>query len=630
MGTVKKQVSVFLALLIAAGFAVTAFAAEARLTVAASALRPTIVLPHGATAAQNNAADVLERYLRQITGFADDAAFADARILLDSGDVTPPADKDGAYRIAEKDGDVYISGAGTHGALYGVYAFLEQVCGCRWYAPDLEVVPAAQSVDVPAGFERQYTPYFEYRETDWRTHYSRDYAAANQMNGSAYRPVPEEWGGSVKYISGFAHTLTTQFCRADVYFDAHPDYFALHKGKRTPDQLCLTNPDVLAMVKAEVLDLLRVSYDPAQALQIVSLTQNDNQHYCECDACKALDDANGSHAGTMVAFANAVADAVRAAGYDRAAIDTFAYEYTRKPPTAVVPRDNVIIRLCSIECCFGHALSDADCKQNALFMQDLDGWSKICDRIYVWDYGTNYGETFNFFPNFHVLQKNMQTFYEHHVLGVYGEGNYYPEHCEGEFCDLRGYLQCRLTADPYLDYDAEINGFLRAYYGDGWEAIRQFIDLCCDKGVTKYKHAGIFQRARGSLPGVTAKDVRTCDALWETAKEKAAGEAQTQRVLRSELCWRYWKASNSRREFSPLRGIFKPMQARDALYNDILSFGNDWIGENTRRRALSDCPALHLLRIPFCWSTLYDSAFFDAISPTVEKIYAAWSNLHTT
>ena len=35
-------------------------------------------------------------------------------------------------------------------------------------------------------------------------------------------------------------------------------------------------------------------------------------------------------------------------------IDTLAYQYTRKPPRTIRPRANVIIRLCSIECCFRH------------------------------------------------------------------------------------------------------------------------------------------------------------------------------------------------------------------------------------------------------------------------------------
>jgi hypothetical protein len=47
-------------------------------------------------------------------------------------------------------------------------------------------------------------------------------------------------------------------------------------------------------------------------------------------------------------LSNAVADAIKDE-YPNVAIDTFAYQYTRKPPAHVVPRPNVIVRLCSIE-----------------------------------------------------------------------------------------------------------------------------------------------------------------------------------------------------------------------------------------------------------------------------------------
>ena len=37
----------------------------------------------------------------------------------------------------------------------------------------------------------------------------------------------------------------------------------------------------------------------------------------ECEKCKAIDDANGSHAGTMITFVNTIAERVKATGkYD--------------------------------------------------------------------------------------------------------------------------------------------------------------------------------------------------------------------------------------------------------------------------------------------------------------------------
>ena len=44
--------------------------------------------------------------------------------------------------------------------------------------------------------------------------------------------------------------------------------------------------------------------DPNAALQIVSLSQADNQSFCECEKCSALDQAGGSHSTAILSFVN--------------------------------------------------------------------------------------------------------------------------------------------------------------------------------------------------------------------------------------------------------------------------------------------------------------------------------------
>ncbi|MCR5689108.1 MAG: DUF4838 domain-containing protein [Clostridiales bacterium] len=627
----KKTISLILSvLLLFSCFAAYASAAQAvpgdEVVLARAGGDVSIAMSADASPQTLYAARTLQTYLGRILGVTPRLVTgpADAGFVL----VSDESMGEGSYTLTQEDGSLVISGGGKRGLIWGVYGFLEKVCGCRWYANNDYLIPQADEIAVPAGYNEGYAPYFEYAETDWLDVRDPAVAVANGVSGGTFHELTEEMGGGVQYISYFAHSLTNQFCSSASYFDAHPEYFALHGGKRTPNQLCLTNPDVLRIVTGEVLSLLESRHDPSQALQIVSLTQHDNADYCECPRCKALDDANGSHAGTMVTFANAVADAVAAAGYGNVAIDTFAYQYTRRTPSAVVPRDNVIIRLCSIECCFGHAFDDPSCPENAAFLRDLKDWAKICDRIYIWDYGTNYGEYANFFPNLGVLQRDMQIFYENNVKGVFGEGNSQTDLCDGEFSALRRYLQMKLMQDPYCDYDAEMNGFLEFYYGGGWESIRAFIDECCEKGANAWVHAGIFQRAKDSLPGITPFDVARLDALWEDALAGAQTEKQRERVRRSNFCWRYWKCANLMGEFSLLRTPYQRMKARDGLWLDLKEAGTTHLGETNRKRELSDCYALHLLREPFCWTTLYDNAFWDFVSPFIEKVYGFLKTVH--
>ncbi len=488
------------------------------------------------------AADTLSRYLEKISGKKFPVANGKAGLKFTLAYSDEAADN--GYIIETYENEVQIKGNGTRGVIHGVYAFLEKYLDCHFYTSTLYEIPENENIVIPAGEKTEYSPYFEYTDTDWISPRDLEYSLANGLNGSPYRTIPDELGGTVTYISNFCHTLTTQFCKSEDYFDEHPEYFALHMGMRVPDQLCLTNEKTYEIVRDEVLELLKEKHNPQESVQIISLTQHDNQKMCQCSDCKKIDDENGSHSGTMINFVNRIAKDVKAAGYDNVAIDTFAYQYTRKAPEVIKPEDNVIVRLCTIECCFAHALDDESCSENVALMSDLADWSKICNRIYVWDYATNYANTLGIFPDFGVLQKNIQIFYEHNVKGVYEEGNYYMAQCDGEFGELRAYLLSKLMQNPYLDYDKVMNEFLEAYYGAGWESIREFIDLTINKPVPENEHLAIYVSMNETL-GFSDEDIEKADALWEEAKNCAVTEEHKNNILRSEISWRIWKAYNS-------------------------------------------------------------------------------------
>lgn len=491
------------------------------------------------------AGETLEKYMEQITGrdfvIASDGSGMKFSLGYSAG--IP----DNGYVIETGENSVSVLGNGTRGVIHGVYAFLEKYCDCRWFTSTLYSIPENRELVIPAGEKTEYKPFFEYTDTDWKSPRDVEYSLANGLNGSPYRTIPDELGGTVEYISAFCHTFGSQFCSKDTYFESNPEYFALHNGIRQNEQLCLTNEDVYNLVLGEVMALLKERHDPEKSLQIISLTQADSgpdAKMCQCSNCKAIDDENGSYSGTMITFVNRIARAVREAGYDNVAIDTFAYRYTREAPSKVVPEDNVIVRLCTIECCFAHALDDANCSENVSLMADLKAWSKICNRIYVWDYATNYAHTLGIFPDFGVLQRNVQVFYENNVVGLYEEGNYYMEQCDGEFGELRAYLLSKLMQNPYMDYSACMNGFLEAYYGKGFMNIRQFIDMTVEKAVAENKHLKIYDLMEDTLD-FSAEDIAKADELWANAKNEAETDGHLENIKRSEICWRYWKGYNA-------------------------------------------------------------------------------------
>ena len=574
-----KSLIIILSLCLCISLVIPAFAEDGDILVDGSW---HIAIPSDASAYETIAAQTLREELSKVFGseISVDSQNSGSCIVLDS---VIPAEGSGiennGYRIKAEGGRVLITGAGPRGLQAGVCRFLEEFCGRKVYTSTLTVLPEAESVAVPEDTDILYAPFFEYAETDWKSPGDWTYSMANGLNGGTGRKIAPDLGGAVYYLGGFCHTMGG-LCETNAHKESDPEQLALHNGERTTDQPCLTNPDVLETATRNVLKILEERYDPQEPVQIVSVTQNDNYNYCECERCKAFEKAHGDvQSATMINFVNQIADAVKSAGYENAAIDTFAYQYTRQAPTGIAPRDNVIVRLCTIECCFCHALDDPSCERNVELMKDLRDWSAICDRIYVWDYTNNYSNTCIIFPDFGVIQRNIQVFYENNVIGVYEEGNYYMRNCDAEFGELRSYMISKSLQDPYCDLDKEVDGFLAAFYGPGGKYIKKVIEMHVENaGAEPGAHVGIGESPAASVH-LTDRQISKIDELWEKAKKAAETDEQLENIKRSELCWRFWKGSENKVEFSLMNpGRYDEKQK---LFDDMKAFGITMISEGS-------------------------------------------------
>ncbi len=525
------------------------------------------------------AAAVLQDYLEKITGTRPALTSAGAaeqtvalRLVRDGQER-----KKGAYTLCS-DGAVFtIEAADDRGLWNGVYGFLRRVCGVEVYAADFISVPQDGGFALPAAYEYNYEPLLEYADMDWVSANDLTFAVANGLNGSR-SGLDRPYGKPVNYL-GFCHTLGAGLVPYWEYFDAHPEYYALteRSGQREPTQVCLSNPDVLRLTVDAVLNALNEGYDPEAALNIVSVSQLDNVDYCVCEDCVALAEKYGGPSGALIWFVNHVAEAVESA-YPDAVIDTFAYEYTRRAPKNTTVRDNVCVRLCSIECCFAHAFDDPACAVNAEFYKDLRDWSAICDRLYVWDYTTDFNQTLGVFPNFGVLRENLRVFRENNVVGYFAQGVGSQIVCNTEFADLRAYeLACNMREDLTEEENAALRrSFLDAYYGEGADEIEQYLAYITEHAGDRDGH--LYNRASmlKVLHDVTKNDVKTIDELWETAIykcEAAHDDAAADRVRRSQLSWRYYKACNGLGEFRHGLNIPRWTQANRALFDDLIRSG---------------------------------------------------------
>jgi len=468
---VGLDVAVFLGTVLA--FGCTA-AAEGLTLPLAERNRPCdcrLVLPKEPTPVETYAAEELARYVQEMTGvsFSQDGKRS---VVFERGDA---ALGDDGFRLRVKDGDLHLAG-GARGILYAVYELLETYGGVGWFGPDRTVVPSRETFAVPADLDVTQRPAFEMRDSYWRLLLKDgDYCARLRLNGVG--PALEaRHGGRVEWFGGElgnCHTFAT-LCPGSKYGKDHPEYFALRGGRRMnagnpqeSQQLCLTNPDVLKVVTEGVLETIRRHPEA----RYFGVSQNDNMNYCECKRCAAVDEEEESHAGTMVRFVNAVAEAVEREFPDKI-IETLAYQYTRKPPKKTRLRSNVMPCLCTIECDFAHPLATGRARHNVSFRDDIAGWSRMSSRLYVWDYVTDFNHLPGVFPNFDVLQPNIRFFRDRGVSSLYENGGYVG----AEFDALKSWLIAKWLWNPDLPEKPLLDRFFPGYYGKAAPLVREYFD----------------------------------------------------------------------------------------------------------------------------------------------------------
>ncbi len=434
------------------------------------------------------------------------------------------------FSIKWKGDLVEISGGRPRGVLYGVYEFLDRFLGIRWIAQDETVIPSKVQLEIPEeGFS--FRPALDYREPFFTEAFDGNWSARNRMNSSNAR-LTDIHGGKITYV-GFVHTFN-RLVPPEVYFSSHPEYYSEVEGKRISErtQLCLTNPDVVRIASERALQWLREN----PSANIISISQNDWQNPCQCKNCSKIDEEEGSHAGSLLYFVNQVAERIEKEFPD-VLVDTLAYQYTRRPPKNIRPRSNVIVRLCSIECCFSHPLES--CPENSSFRRDIEGWSKIAHTLYVWDYVTNFAHYLMPFPNLRVLQRNVQFFVKNNVRGIFEEGSYSPGG-GGEFGALRSYLLARILWDPGCDLDSYMTEFLDAYYGPASKAIGEYIEMLHDDVEARGVHVRIFDPPDRFLTSSLVQD--GLSLIDETLSKVEGNENYSRRVRMARLPLLYAKA----------------------------------------------------------------------------------------
>jgi hypothetical protein len=391
----------------------------------------------------------------------------DRAILVGIPDPDPANEE--RYAVRRTNGLIHIEGASLQGLNYGVYAFLEQVMGCRWWSWSEEDVPAAPTLK--AGFH--------------------DFTGSPAMpfhsilSVEAMRPVNDfplkRRTVSLEKFDG-SHTLCPYLKPAS---DKNPELLPMNKaGKRAFNNLhmCYTAPG-MAEALADAMDV-RIKATGTDVTHTIYMAGMGDWYggMCECERCKAIyaeeawTNADGvvksGYMGTLLRMINQTAEILESR-HPGIRIGTAAYMSLEAPPSKTVPRHNVHIWMPHLRHCIVHAVDE--CDKNRTFYLNLRRWLEIAPgRVSIWDYGVNFNNFMSAFPTLRSIARNIQLYHQWGCHGVMVQGNYVSN--GGDLVVLKNDVWGRLLWDPSLDTDRLIESFCLGYYGPAGRDLLAYVN----------------------------------------------------------------------------------------------------------------------------------------------------------
>ena len=478
----------------------------------------------------SDVADTLNVYLNKSVGISleiSDKQKKRSIILVEKTDLN----KD-FISIDYKDSLITISANNKRNLYYATYDFIEKFLNVNWLSTDFTYYEDLKSINFPKNYSYYFEPPVLTRTVHSKLFY-KDSVFADKLkvtNEAFPRYVP----------SARVHTFH-RFLPYEVFYDKNPEYYALRNGKRLPTQLCLTNTDVLKIVK----DSVNSFFNKSPNSDVISVSQDDNTQYCQCDKCSKIDNHEGSPAGTMIHFVNAVAES-----FPNKTISTLAYQYTRKPPK-VKPIENVLITLCSIECNRSVPI-ELGCKD---FSSDLKGWSQLTDNIRIWDYTTQFTNFLAPFPNWGTIKPNINLFVDNNAKWIFEQHS----NNDSELFELRSYIMAKLLWNPNLDFQTLLNEFNNKYYGNGGKYISEYVNSMQNQiDNTSFFLFLYGDPSQGFDSFLSPENLLNYDILFNKALSSVELDSEYyKRILRSKISIDYAVLESYRKNFSDLYQLTK-------------------------------------------------------------------------
>ncbi len=404
----------------------------------------------------------------------------------------PIAREDDAFEIIVGEDRVRLRGRTPRAAVYAVYGFLEEL-GCRWFAPRYkfyrgighEHVPRLKQFE-PAVGKRSWTPTFIYRKKlieEAQTHTLSntvaliEWMAKNRLNVLSAplnyqhenrfcwedvreKLTPEaQKRGLVIEVGGHGYE---NFLHHEMFYDKHPDWFALLDGKRSRDPHAVfntANPAAMRIFVTRVMAWLREHPE----VEIFSLLPPDGTLWSE-DAASRL---QGSPSERQALVTLAVWRALRRQKLNIILSTTAYHNHANYPENMRIPSD-VLVDVAPFYQSYREPIFDPTTKHNASHLKELSQWIQNHDGpVSLYSYYRKYFWMSKpvVFPG--LMWSEMSYLRDRGVAGI----GMYSEPGDWLTYELQHYLHAQLAADTAQDINALVQDYCEMRFGAAADAM---------------------------------------------------------------------------------------------------------------------------------------------------------------
>ena len=432
--------------------------------------------------------------------------------------------------------NIIINGKESIGKIFGLYEFLQEFAGCRYFDQANVIIPEIKRLIVPEINIRR-APSFRLRRMFTGNPNRQEFYDTSFALKKSYHPLAKAVYGTPGDIHTF-YDFSKNWPKDNLkLLSMTPQGKRRRLVGRLGPNFCLTNGEARKLFKQNLYKFIAADRKNAAkygyaAPVLYNLSQNDSSSYfCWCPDCSSIVKKHGQ-SGLLLDFINDIArDAAKK--YPEIILQTSAYSFSKEPPKGdIKAENNVIVDLAHN---VGNYYEPIATEKDPTFRNQISGWFRSAKQLSIWDYWIFYWDSYpEPYTNVRDIKSNLKYYFDIGVRMLRAE-------CQGaditNFYALKHYLGYKLMDDITRDDRALVSDFMKGFYGNAAGEMEAYLDYLTARqrgNVGKVFDDKTKQYKTLPRPWLDREFYAEAEKLFNRAEEKCANDERTLINVRRE------------------------------------------------------------------------------------------------